>query len=164
MKMKITSSAALLVLAGTASLGAIAQDYMMPSDTPRYIRQAIESDARAEEMTVRDAARKPAQILMLSGVAPGDHVIEIAGFGQYYTTILSDIVGDDGVVSMYDLPYTGARGGGASAGFVAEHENTEYHLGAYDNAAFPDDVDVAFNVLYYHDLGLQPVDRAAMNR
>jgi len=125
---------------------------------------AVESDDRSEEMTARDAARKPAEILTLSGVKPGDHVIEIAGFGQYYTTMLSAIVGESGRVGMYDLPYTGARAGAASAAFVAEHANTQYYLANYNDVVFPSNVDVVFNVLYYHDLGLQDVDRAAMNR
>jgi predicted methyltransferase len=141
-----------------------AQDYSVPADAPAYIRAAVESGARPEADRVRDAARKPAEVLMLSGIEPGDRVIEIAGFGQYYTRMLSAIVGPGGMVAMYDLPYTGARGGGNSATYVSENPNTEYHLGAYNNAVFPDDVDVAFNILYYHDLGLQDVDRDAMNR
>jgi predicted methyltransferase len=156
--------ALLLVLGGSLAGGAQAQTYRMPADTPGYIRAAIDSDERPDADRERDAARKPAEVLMLSRIKPGDHVIEMAGFGNYYTRLLSAIVGDAGVVSMYDLPYTGARAGGASATFVSEHDNTEYHLGAYDNAVFPSNVDVAFMILYYHDLGLNPVDRAALNR
>jgi predicted methyltransferase len=150
-----------------AAGAAVAQDYRVPADAPAYIRAAVQSDARPDADRARDAARKPAEVLMLSGIEPGDRVIEIAGFGNYYTRMLSVIVGDQGTVAMYDLPYTGAPRRGTptnSPAFVAEYPNTEYHLGAYDNIVFPDDVDVAFNVLYYHDLGLQDVDRAVMNR
>lgn len=159
-----------MAVAATAALAAagsaVAQDYSVPADAPAYIRMAVQSDARPEADRARDAARKPAEVLMLSGIEPGDTVIEIAGFGQYYTRMLSAIVGDDGVVAMYDLPYTGAPRNGtanASPAFVAEHPNTEFHLGNYNNIVLPSDVDVAFNVLYYHDLGLQDVDRDAMN-
>jgi predicted methyltransferase len=163
--MKSTLFTALAVTALAATGTALAQDYMVPAGTPDYIRAAVQSDQRPEADTARDAARMPAEVLALSGIKPGDRVIEIAGFGQYYTRMLSAIVGDDGTVAMYDLPYTGGRAGAASATFVQDHPNTEYHLGDYNSIVFPDDVDVAFNVLYYHDLGLQDgLDRAAMNR
>jgi predicted methyltransferase len=162
MTSRIIAVAAFLAAAGSA----MAQTYAVPSDAPAPIRAAVESNARPAADRERDAARKPAEVLMLSGIEPGDRVIEIAGFGQYYTRLLADIVGDEGTVAMYDLPYTGAPRGGnptSSPAFVAEHPNTEYHLVHYNDAVFPAAVDVAFNVLYYHDLGLQDVDRAAMN-
>jgi predicted methyltransferase len=127
------------------------------------IQAAIDSDERSAEMKARDPARMPAQVLALSGIAPGDHVIEIAGFGQYYTTILSAIVGPDGQVDVFDLPYTEDFGGEAAHAFAGSHANTDYHLIDYNEAEFPDDVDVVFNILYYHDLGPQEIDTAAMN-
>lgn len=165
MRTRILACMALAVLGSAAADNALAQNYMVPSNAPAYIRAAVESADRPAADKERDAARKPAEVLMLSGVEPGDRVIEIAGFGNYYTRLLADIVGDSGTVSMYDLPYTGGLGGAGSAQFVTEHPNTEYHLGDYNHVVFPDDVDVAFNILYYHDLGLQEgLDRAALNR
>jgi len=165
MRTRILACAAVAVLGGGVAGGAMAQGYMVPSNAPAYIRAAVESADRPDADTERDAARKPAEVLMLSGIEPGDRVIEIAGFGNYYTRLLSAIVGDSGTVSMYDLPYTGGRAGAASAQFVTDHPNTEYHLGDYNNVEFPAGVDVAFNILYYHDLGLQEgLDRAAFNR
>lgn len=163
MKIHELAPVLLLVTAGSA----VAQDYSVPADAPSYIRSAVMAAERPDADRQRDAARKPAEVLMLSGIEPGDQVIEIAGFNNYYTRMLSAIVGEDGTVGMYDLPYTGASRGGnatASPAFVAAHPNTEYHLVAYDDIVFPDNVDVAFNVLYYHDLALNDVDRGAMNR
>jgi predicted methyltransferase len=40
----------------------------------------------------------------------------------------------------------------------------EYHLGNYNDTRFPDGVDAVFNILYYHDLGPQEIDTAAMNK
>lgn len=167
MRVRNFTSIAVSFAAVAATGIASAQDYSVPADAPAYIRSVVESDARPEADRARDAARKPAEVLMLSGIEPGDTVIEIAGFGQYYTRMLTEIVGEQGTVAMYDLPYTGAPRGGnptASPAFVAQNQNAEYHLGAYNKAVFPSGVDVAFNILYYHDLGLQDVDRAAMNR
>jgi predicted methyltransferase len=163
MKSSSLTTAAIVALAALSGR-AMAQDYVIPANTPAYIRAAVESEARTADEKARDAGRKPAQILALSGIKPGDKVIEIAGFGNYYTKMLSEIVGENGRVSMFDLPYTGARAGQASAAFVAEHANTEYHLVNYNNAVFPQGVDIVYMVLYYHDLGLQDVDRAVLNR
>ncbi len=127
MKRTLLMGAAAVALTAAATVSA--QDYRVPSQAPAYIREAVQSDARPAADRERDAARKPAEILMLSGVEPGDRVIEIAGFGQYYTRMLADIVGENGIVGMYDLPYTGAPRGGnptTSPAFVAEHPNTEY--------------------------------------
>jgi predicted methyltransferase len=163
MKVGLLTCAAAVALGGSLVGRAMAQDYAIPAGTPAYIRAAVESDTRPEADTARDADRKPAEILTLSGIKPGDRVIEIAGFGNYYTRMLAAIVGDNGKVSMFDLPYTGGRAGQASAAFVAEHANSEYHLVDYNDAVFPQDVDTVFMILYYHDLGLQEIDRAALN-
>jgi predicted methyltransferase len=131
---------------------------------PAYIEQAVASPERAEAMTSRDAARYPAQILALSGIEPGDTVVEFAGFGQYYTTLLSTIVGDNGKVLVYDLPYTEERAGAASRAFAAAHPNTRYNVVDYNAVELPSGVDIVYNVLYYHDLGLNRIDVAALNR
>ena len=137
--------------------------YTMPGDTPGYIRQAIESKQRTDADRARDSSRKPAEVLKMSGIKPGDHVIEIAGFGQYYTKLLSAIVGPNGKVDVYDLPYTESFAGAASRAFAASHPNVNYHQEDYNNSVFPPDVDVVFNILYYHDLILQNIDTARMN-
>jgi predicted methyltransferase len=153
---------AMLIL-GVAGCSADSGDGEARAAADAAIQAAIDSDERSAEMTARDPARLPAEVLGLSGVGPGDHVIEIAGFGQYYTTMLSAIVGPDGKIDVFDLPYTEAFGGEAAHAFAASHTNTDYHLIDYNEAEFPDDVDVVFNILYYHDLGPQEIDTAAMN-
>ena len=137
--------------------------YTLPEGTPDYIRQAIESPERTDAEKARDSSRRPAEVLMMSGIKPGDHIIEIAGVGQYYTKILSAVVGPNGKVDVYDLPYTERFAGEASRAFAAAHPNTTYHQEDYNNSAFPADVDVVFNMLYYHDLILQKIDTAKMN-
>ncbi len=102
-------------------------------------------------------------MLALSGVKPGDQVVEFASFGQYFTTLLSDIVGPQGKIYMYDLPYTEERAGAASRAFVAAHPNSKYELVDYNKIELPQNVDVVFNVLYYHDLPLNNIDTAALN-
>ena len=137
--------------------------YTLPEGTPDYIRQAIESPERTDAEKARDSSRLPAEVLMMSGIKPGDRVIEIAGVGQYYTKLLSNVVGPNGKVDVYDLPYTERFAGEASRAFAAAHPNTTYHQEDYNNSTFPQDVDAVFNILYYHDLILQKIDTAKMN-
>ena len=146
-----------------AAPAAPAKPYVMPSGVPDYVRKAVQLPERPEAMTSRDADRKPAELLALSGVKPGDQVVEIAGFGQYFTTLLSSIVGERGKVHMFDLPYTEARSGAASREFVAKHPNTSYEVVDYNAMTLPRDVDIVFNVLYYHDLSLNNIDAAKLN-
>ncbi|MEP7312789.1 MAG: hypothetical protein ABI859_09410, partial [Pseudomonadota bacterium] len=151
------------VAAGATAAPAGPARYNVPAGTPAYIRAAIESDTRSAESKARDANRKPAELLMISGVKPGDNVVEFASFGQYFTTLLSDIVGSRGSVLMIDLPYTEERAGAPSRAFVAAHANSKYVLIDYNKVELPANVDIVFNVLYYHDLPLNNIDTAALN-
>jgi predicted methyltransferase len=137
--------------------------YVMPAGTPAYIKAAVESATRAPEQVARDVNRKPAELLMLSGIKPGDRVVEFASAGQYFTPMLSDIVGPKGVVYMYDLPYTETRAGAGSRAFVASHPNSRYELIDYNMLEMPQNIDVVYIVLYYHDLPLNKIDTAALN-
>lgn len=142
----------------------VVQEYDVPTNAEQYVRSAVEAADRQESHLGRDPHRKPGEILALSEVEPGDRVVEFAAFGQYYTTMLSNIVGPEGEVHMYDLPYTAERAEEASQAFVASHPNTEYHLVDYNEIELPDDIDVVFNILYYHDLSLNDINVAALNQ
>jgi predicted methyltransferase len=178
--MNIVSKHVLATLLSCAALGAVssvtlaadappaatapAPAYEIPKKAPAYIRAAVENPNRPAEQKARDAARKPAEVLALSGVKPGDTVVEFASFGQYFTSMLSDIVGAKGKVYMYDLPYTEQRSGAASRAFVAAHPNSQYELVDYNTLKLPSNVDIVFNVLYYHDLPLNNIDTASLNK
>ena len=152
---------------GFTALPAMADDapaYQLPAGTPPYIRAAIADPARTPEQRARDFNRKPAELLMLSGIRPGNTVVEFASFGQYFTTFLSDIVGPKGKVYMYDLPYTEKRAGAASRAFVAAHPNSQYQLVDYNTVQLPQQVDEVFMVLYYHDLFINHIDTASLNK
>ena len=131
--------------------------------TPAHIRRAVDSPERSEEQRARDGNRKPAEILTLSGIQEGDHIVEIAGFGQYFTTMLAEAVGPSGMIDVYDLPYTDQFAGEASRAFDAAHANVVYHQENYNDVTFPQNIDAVFNVLYYHDLQPNGIDTAAMN-
>jgi predicted methyltransferase len=138
--------------------------YVIPQATPANVRRAVASPERTDEMRIRDYYRKPAEILDLADVEEGDRIIEIASLGQYFTTLLVEAVGPKGKVDMYDLPYTERFAGEASRAFDAKHDNAVYHQEDYNKAAFPQNVDAVYMVLYYHDLKPAGVDTAALNR
>ena len=100
---------------------------------------------------------------MLAGLKEGDHVIEIAGFGQYFTTLLCAAVGPKGKIDVYDMPYTERFAGEASRAFDAKHDNETYTQESYNDAKLPQNVDAVYMILYYHDLKPQGVDTAAFN-
>jgi predicted methyltransferase len=165
---------ALAIVAGVATLSsagaaeppaaAAPKPYSIPASVPKYVRDAVQSKERVEAMTSRDADRKPAEVLALSGVKPGDRVVEFASFGQYFTTLLSSIVGEKGAVYMFDLPYTEQRSGTPSREFVAKHPNSHYTVVDYNAIELPQNVDIVFNVLYYHDLSINKIDTAKLNK
>jgi predicted methyltransferase len=160
-------TAALVVGNGAAQAPAAApppKPYLMPAGTPANIKRAVESPERNDEMRARDFNRKPAEVLTLAGVKEGDHIIEIAGFGQYFTTMLVSAVGPKGMIDVYDLPYTERFAGEASRAFDAKHDTVVYHQEDYNKAAFPRNVDAVYIILYYHDLKPQGVDTAAFNK
>jgi predicted methyltransferase len=138
--------------------------YVVPAAAPAHVRRAIDSPERTAEQRARDYHRKPAEILMASGIKEGDKVVELAAFGQYFTTMLVAAVGPSGRVDMYDLPYTERFAGPASREFDAKHANAVYHQENYNDATLPQNVDSVWNVLYYHDLQPNGVDTAALNR
>jgi predicted methyltransferase len=77
--------------------------------------------------------------------------------------MLSEIVGPEGKVDVYDLPYTERFAGEPSRAFAAAHDNVEYHQQPYNDVDWPEGADVVMNVLYYHDLSFNDVDVPAMN-
>lgn len=160
----LTASAALTpAIAGEAPPAAPPKPYTIPANVPDYVRKAVQLPERTAAQTARDADRKPAELLALSGVKPGDRVVEIASFGQYFSTLLSSVIGEKGLLYMYDLPYLEARTGAASKAFVAAHPNSRFEIVDFNTVQLPQNIDVVFNVLYYHDLSINKIDVASMN-
>ena len=168
MRASLLVTSALLLVAVAEGCGAqsppAAPAYVIPAGTPAYIRRAVEAPERTAEQRARDFNRKPAEIMTLSGIKEGDKIVEIASFGQYFTTMLSAAVGPSGHVDMFDLPYTEERAGAASRAFVEKHANATYHLDNYNDAKLPQNLDSVWMVLYYHDLKPAGIDTAAFDR
>lgn len=154
----ILPAVALLVIAGCGG----SDDGSAAADVAA-IQAAVNSGQRTADERERDAGRKPVEVLTLSGIRPGFHVIELGSFGLYYSKILATIVGPDGKLDMFDPPMADGFGGDAARTFTASQSNAEYHVADYAEAEFPADVDAVYLILFYHDLTPWGIDTAVLN-
>lgn len=154
---------AAVLLAAPAAL-AVVDNNPPPPKVSALIRKAIDDPSRDPKQKARDAARKPGETLAFAGLKPGQRVVELASFGQYYSDIMAPVIGPKGHLWMYDLPYLDKMFGEPSRAFVAKHPNTEFAEAKFDEMAWPKDLDLITIVLYYHDLQYNGVDTAVLNR
>jgi len=124
-------------------------------------RAAIANPDRPQTERELDAARKPAEVLAFYGVKPGDKVADLWAGRGYYTAILSQVVGANGVV--YTVNPT-ARDEINQRWKSANFANVKITDGAFDKLALPQDGTLDFVLIHlnYHDVA--PEVRTAMNR
>jgi predicted methyltransferase len=72
---------------------------------PADFMDKLQADSRPEADKVRDGARRPMQVMMISGIQEGWTVVDVSAGGGWYTRVLSAAVGPDGKV----LSQVGAR-------------------------------------------------------
>ncbi|HXS79678.1 MAG TPA: methyltransferase [Gammaproteobacteria bacterium] len=160
----------MMALALLAVVTAAAQTpaYRVPATASASIKRAVESPSRPAEQRARDADRKPAETLMLAGIAEGQRVVELASFGQYWTNMLVEAVGPSGQVYMVDMPWTDRFGGEAGRAFDTAHTNATYTQAHYNQMSLPQNLDVVIFVQFYHDLkrpnAAESVDTTDMNK
>ena len=124
-------------------------------------RAAIANPDRPQTERELDAARKPAEVLAFYGVKPGDKVADLWAGRGYYTAILSQVVGANGVV--YTVNPT-ARDEINQRWKSANFANVKITDGAFDKLALPQDGALDFVLIHlnYHDVA--PEVRMAMNK
>ena len=66
------------------------------------VKGAVENPARPAEDKALDAARKPADVLMFAGIAPGMTVLDTNSADGYYTEVLSHLVGEGGKIYAHN--------------------------------------------------------------
>lgn len=158
LKIGLTHSVvALSLLAATNFVPAYADGHGVDEN----IAAAVSNQARPENDTQRDEARKPAEILSFAGVQPGMTVVDINSGGGYYTEILSYAVGDAGKVYAHNGPLywnfvktrVGERYDNRLSNVVQIHDDTE------NVNVDAGSVDLAMTVLAYHDYYFLPEGR-----
>jgi predicted methyltransferase len=156
--MKISSAACvipgvLLFLAASAP----AQDY----------KAILANPERPEAERAADAVRKPEEMLKFFGVKTGDKVGDLMASSGYYTAILSQVVGDKGVVYSANptIPLFGSSLDKVRERFKNPlYKNVKLLEGDMGAVALPQDGSLDFVLinLDYHEV--EPASRAGMNQ
>jgi predicted methyltransferase len=107
---------------------------------------ALADPARPEADRVRDADRKPAEVIAFSRLRKGDKVAELVPGGGYFTRLLSAAVGPKGRV--YALT---ARPSQNLTDFAAAHPNVTITAVQPGEVDVPESVDIVWTTLNYHD-------------
>jgi predicted methyltransferase len=116
---------------------------------------------RPKEERALDAMRKPDEVLKFYGVKAGDKVADIWAARGYYTALLSQVVGPQGVVySANPTPRPEVAERWKKPGLA----NVKAIDGPLDQLALPQDGSLDFVIIHlnYHDLA--PEARIAMNK
>ncbi len=139
---------AILLLVATPAL---AQDYKVILANPE----------RPEAERALDAIRKPDEMLNFYGVKPGDKVADLMASRGYYTAILSQAVGEKGVV--YSANPT-VRDETRERFKNPQYANVKVLEGGMGAVALPSDGSLDFVLinLDYHEVAA--ADRASMNK
>jgi predicted methyltransferase len=150
-----------LGLAGMAAAVAIAG---VAVAAPKIDFAAILADAiRPDADKVRDADRKPAEVLAFARVKAGSKIAELAPGGGYFTRILSGVVGPKGrIYAITSKPSQGVQD------LAHARPNVVPTAAQPGTIPVPEPVDFVWTTLNYHDFKNQKVgDRdgaAAINQ
>jgi len=121
----------------------------------------LTNTARPENERAQDAVRKPNEVMAFYGIKKGDKVGDLYAARGYYTAILSQLVGPDGMVySANPAPRQELHERVKQPAMA----NVRVLDGPLDKLALPQDgsLDFVFIHLDYHELVAET--RAAMNR
>lgn len=163
MKHLASVSLAILALAATSALAA-----------PRPL---ADDPARPAADTARDAARKPAEMLVFAGIHPGSVVVDLLPGGGYFTRIFAKAVGPKGRVYAYFGTQYDARlksqGKDPDQQFTdlkRTYPNLGVIHGPLETFVTPEPVDVVWTSQNYHDMhtkayamDVAKVDKAIFN-
>jgi predicted methyltransferase len=123
------------------------------SEQETRMRAALAAPDRAEENRVRDAARRPVQVIQFVGIQTGMTVLDVIAAGGWYTEVLSAAVGPSGQVIAHNPAFFISR-----EGFLeAERErharlgNVRALHGDIADGGINGTVDAAISALNLHD-------------
>src|SRR5919106_2287444 len=122
---------------------------------------ALSNPERPQNERELDPTRKPGEVLAFYGVKRGDKVADLWAGRGYYTAILSQVVGSQGVVYSAN---PNARPEIDERWKKPGYENIKVIDGPFDQIALPQDGSLDFVIIHlnYHDLS--PEARIAMNK
>ena len=147
------------VLAAAAIGATVVGASVAMAAVPANLTAALGDKARPPADSSRDVARKPAELLALGEVKPGQKVADFMMGGGYFTRILSAAVGPKGQVYAYQsaefVKFRAAYGTEQST-VVADYKNVTPLTAPLSAAGLPEGLDLVLTVQNYHDLHLTP--------
>jgi len=162
--------AATLFALPTFAQASFAQD---SAAVDKIFAAAVADPVRPATDTERDANRKPAETLAVSGVKPGDIVADYAAGQGYFTRLFTDVVGPQGHVyavvpsELFTFPNI-VKGTAEIESWTVKHPNVTVSFApALAATKFPQPLDLFWISQNYHDLHddfMGPVDIAAFNK
>ncbi len=119
----------------------------------------LASGTRSIEDKARDAGRRPAQVVTFMGIESGMTVMDLLAAGGYYTEVLAEAVGPDGVVYAQNIDFVlkmrdGINDKALSARLAnGRLPNVKRLDREFDDLGLaPESVDVVFTALNLHDI------------
>lgn len=149
-----------------AALAAVAQAQTNVHDPKpsAAVSAAVADSGRPAADTARDANRKPAEVVAVSGLKPGQTVVELGSGGGYYTRILAKTVGPKGKV----YAIVGAQPPGGAARLqpvVTDNPNVVIVMDDLSKLSnVPEKVDMVWTTDNYHDFHNALHDMTAFNK
>ena len=133
----------------------------MAQEKPPDYTAALSNSERPDTERALDAARKPSEVLAFYGVKSGDKTADIWTARGYYTAILSQVVGPQGVVYAAN---PNARPEFSERWKKPMYANVKVIDGPFEQIALPQDGSLDFVIIHlnYHDVA--PEVRPAMNK
>lgn len=145
--------AALIGLSACQTMGA------PPTAMSPWIVSAVADPARPAADTVRDADRKPAEMIAFGEVHPGEKIGELIPGGGYMTRILSKAVGPTGKVYVFASQPVQREGQPPPAAPVAaivadtaNYSNVQVVISNFATIANPEPLDMVWTSQNYHDM------------
>jgi predicted methyltransferase len=124
---------------------------------PAYIAAAIADPARPADDRSLDDGRKPADVLVFTGIKPGDKVVDLMPGAGYYTRVFSKIVGTKGIVyalQPVEMDKAAPKGLQSLKGFAGTpgYRNVSVLVQPIAALSLPQHVDLVWTSQNYHDL------------
>jgi len=160
-------------LAVTSIFATLGFTVLAAAPVPAYVSAAIADKNRPPEDASRDAARKPADMLVFAGIKPGDKVVDLIPGKGYFTRIFAKAVGSKGHVYAYFPSEIDSMLKGKEPSVTAVTKDTAN----YPNVSLihapvmkfstPEPVDVVWTSQNYHDMHdsfFGPADLSVVNK
>jgi predicted methyltransferase len=156
-----------IALSVVAALG-LTLTPVFASQVPADVTAAVNDAGRPDKDKARDADRKPAEIMTLTGVKSGDTVVDVGPGSGYYTRIMSKIVGANGKIYGFNPSWVAEKFpiavDGVKALAAGGYPNVVNSVQPMAEIRFDQPVDMIFMSQLYHDQVWQKVDVAKMNK